>query len=148
MSTNAHLEALVGLLEDHTWSSTTPAAVHKGSIPDALEYPVIGVFAAGGEVVDETLGGYEVRDAVEVTIAQPVEVGGEDANQDALSAMKDELVKLVYDNPHLGIPATVTDSMFLGWDSTLAAFEDDMGDRSVFQYLTIRFSVRYVLALT
>lgn len=148
MSTSEHISALVDLLTDHTWVATEPKQIVAGAIPNALEYPVIGVFAESGKAVDETLDGVEWQDSVSITIASTQQVDGTEANQAALLAMKDEIVALLYASPDFGDADAVRGSSVRGWDTAMVVFEDDLGDKLTFDYVTIHVDVRYALDLS
>lgn len=148
MSTTGHIDALVEMLQDHTWTSTTPAAIEAGSITDNLLYPQVGVLASRGVKVGETIDIAEYLDTVEITIASPQEVDGAKANQAMLLEMKDELIALLHTSPHFADPSAVRSSNVTGWDWQLVVFETDLGDQLAFDYVTVTCEVRYAVALS
>lgn len=147
MSTPAHITALIELLGDHTWTSTTPASIEAGSITDNLEYPQIGVLASRGTKVGETMDIAEYIDTVEITVASPQPVDGTKVNQAMLLAMKDELVVLLHNEPHFADESAVRSSNVTGWDWQLVVFETDLGDQLAFDYVTVTCEVRYAMSL-
>lgn len=149
MSTNAHIDALVDLLTEHEWTATTPKLVMAGTIPDALEYPVIGVFSGGGRPVEETLDGVEWVDNVSITIAAMQDLDGAETNQAALMAMKDEIIGLIYTDPHFSDEDAVRGSSVRSWDRAEAIFVSELGDDQItFDYVTVHVDVRYAMDLT
>lgn len=148
MSTGAHIDALVALLVARDWTTATPAQIVAGAVPNALDYPVIAVYAGAGRAVDETLDGVEWQETVEIVIASTQGVDGAADNQGMLIGLKDEIVALLYTTPDFGEPTDVRDSHVTGWDRAVVTFEDESENLLTFDYLTIHVDVRYALDLS